>query len=212
MQTTQPRLPAHRLTLLVCRWLPAVLLILSSLGMPIPSVAQTDSCIVMPGGIRFCPPPRVPELTQCVRNMERFPNRTAAEACRRELVASCRTLSDDQFSRQYAVQRPRLIDARAGERTTGWNTFCPISLGYRYTPVGRSIGSGPVTKPIDRPDQSRMDAIREAGGDRFLVEPFDASAIVSLPDAGPCRCNDGTDPVFGFCTGPRGAYKPACAK
>lgn len=189
-----------------------ILLMLAAATSPVLATAKADDCVVMAGGVRFCPPARTPELTQCVRNMTRFPNRAVPQACRQSLVDSCRTVSDEQFEDRYKVQRPRLIDARATERTSGWNAFCPISLGYRYTPIARRTSDEPVASAAPAFDPLRMQAITKAGGDRYLVEPFDASQIVSLPDAGPCRCNDNTEPVFGFCTGPRGTYKPACAQ
>lgn len=189
-----------------------LLLLLTAAVCPAPATAQSDECVATAGGARSCPPEHALDLARCVRDMTQFPNRAVPQACRESLVASCRTDSDEQFEARYEVQRPRLIDARAAERTNGWNVFCPISLGYRYTPIARRTSDEPMANAAPAFDPLRMQAIATAGGDRYLVEPFDAGQIVSLPDPGPCRCNDNTEPVFGFCTGPGGTYKPACAQ
>lgn len=198
---------------LALAWLGSVIgLCMSMVLMTSPAHAD-EQCFSLPNGTKFCRPQAVDELTQCIRIMQQFPNRPAAEACRQQLVRSCRTIADDQFERQYKVQRPRLIDAKAHERTPEWNRYCPSSLGYRYTPVRQPATRGPGKAPVEsNPDQNRVDALREAGGHKFLIEPFDVSTIAPMPTAGPCLCRDGTKPVFGFCTGAGGAYKPECAR
>ena len=173
--------------------------------------ARADSnCFTLPSGIKFCTPERVSEMAQCVRRMERDPNTKPAEHCRRTIVQSCRTMSDQDFQRQHDVQRPRLIDAQAQERTRGWNKFCPVGR-YQYT----RLSTGPIRPAPVRPGKeakARRDAIREFGGHAFLVGRYNADRIPSLQSQGPCLCEDGNRPVFGLCSGRSGTYKPSCAK
>lgn|GEM_PF-6197580 len=188
----------------------AVVLTLAGLGGYASDARADTDCFTLPSGVKFCTPQRVSEMTQCVRRMERDPNTRPAEHCRRTIVQSCRNLSDQDFQREHDVQRPRLIDARAQERTRGWNKFCPVGR-YKYT----RLSSGPIRPAPVRPGkdaQARRDAIREFGGDLFIVGRFNAGQIPSLQGEGPCLCNDGNRPVFGFCSGRGGTYKPGCAK
>lgn len=169
-----------------------------------------DECFTLPSGVKFCTPERVGEIKQCVRRMERDPNAKPAEHCRRQIVQSCRTMSDRDFQREHDVQRPRLIDAKANERTRGWNKFCPVGR-YQYT----RLSKGPIRPSPARPGKEaelRRAAIQEFGGHLFIVSRYNAGRIPTLRPSGPCLCEDGNRPVFGFCSGPSGTYKPECAK
>ena len=169
-----------------------------------------DDCFTLPNGVKFCTPQRVSEMAQCVGRMERDPNAQPAEHCRRQIVDSCRNLSDGDFQRQHEVQRPRLIDARANERTRGWNKFCPVGR-YKYT----RLSTGPLRPAPVRPgkeEQTRRAAIAEFGGNAFLIDRFDARQVPTLQGQGPCLCSDGNRPVFGLCSDRSGTYKPECAR
>ena len=175
-----------------------------------PNAQANEDCFTLPSGVKFCTPARVSEMTQCIRRMETDPNAKPAEHCRRQIVQSCRNMSDQDFQREHEIARPRLIDARANERTRGWNKFCPVGR-YKYT----RLSTGPLRPaPVKAGSeaQARRDAIREFGGDLFIVGRFNAGQIPSLQGEGPCLCNDGTRPVYGFCSGRGGTYQPSCAK
>lgn len=188
----------------------AAVAVIGLVGFASDAHANSD-CFTLPNGVKFCTPERVSEMAQCVRRMERDPNAKPAEHCRRQIVGSCRNMSDRDFQTEFDVQRPRLIDARANERTRGWNKFCPVGL-YKYS----RLSQGAIRPAPARPGkeaQARRAAISEFGGDAFIVGRFDTHRIPVLKGSGgPCLCNDNSRPVFGFCSGRSGTYKPECAK
>jgi hypothetical protein len=75
-------------------------------------------------------------------------------------------------------------------------------------PDRRRVRNG---KPGARPDVQRARAIKNAGGLAFLVEQFDVRAVPALRVVGPCLCQDGNKPVYGFCTEGNRTYKPSCS-
>ncbi len=188
----------------------ATVISLISLASFTTNVHAADECFTLPSGVRFCTPERVGEMKQCVRRMERDRNASPAEHCRRQIVLSCRNMSDEDFRRKHDVQRPRLIDAKASERTRGWNKFCPVGR-YQYT----RLSQGPIRPSPAKPgkqEQARRAAINEFGGSAYIASLYNGDLIPSLRPTGPCLCEDGSRPVFGFCSGQNGTYKPECAK